>query len=609
MLPLLLVVSSLSSHPSQDWQSQGKIDSREIQVEHRNGNVVEGTEFVHYEYRVSLRLSPAGQVPDWSSATLCDSVCKGKKHAAHEACDSTCDDLCKEKHHVSLKGRAVRLRDRMKEMEKQSASLAKGIGMPGGPNNWSSATSSALRNLQRDVEKEKIEMDVPHWVLPCEKTGRMFGYDQTNVEVKGEFWKVGYYMSKGVKTPIEELKGNHQGTVMRLFKPLRDPIDQGHFPDCKCKFVPSEPPVTDPGKPNIMIGRAPTFSGLGWRDKDGKVTIPDGKQVTVTSTGNGLTKVTVLIVNGSGEAYEVIIEPGTKFVPKDGGTQIMATIGQQKCSVPAKGVALLQVATEPEPTPLFDTIAELRVACTELAKHMPSKDSTFTIMPPNDPLLSRIASIEDRGFFANTIAQARVWIYTDGATMAEINKILIPGVTDGQYVNALYGLGNECSVDLSTPKYRKLLDPALAAGPTSTAEATEWYVDQLRRNDPAEGFAKTVVSKTQAAMATKAEGLDVRHAAHLAISLSDSENKATRLSALDLMDKSIPENLRTEFLGEGGQGVLVSMLTFGDDDEVKRAIEVAKKYGGPAMKQLMESFAFWGRESVRAVAEAAAKDM
>ncbi|MCC7230299.1 MAG: hypothetical protein IT203_07875, partial [Fimbriimonadaceae bacterium] len=416
MLPLLFAAISLSAHPSQDWQSQGKIESREIQVEHRNGNVVEGTEFVHYEYRVSLRLVPDGHVLDWSNMILCDSVCKGKKHAAHEACDSSCDDLCKAKHHVSMKGKAMRLKDRMKQMEKQSASLAKGIGMPGGPDNWSSATSNALRNLQRDVEKEKVEMDVPHWVLPCEQTGRMYGYDLTSVEVKGEFWKVGYYMSRGVKTPIEELKGNHQGTVMRLFKPLQDPVDKVHTLGCQCKFVPSDPPVTDPGKPNIMIGRTPTFSGLGWRDKDGKVTIPDGKQVTVTTTGNGLTKVTVLIVNGSGEAYEVIIEPGTKFVPKDGGTQIMTAIGQQKCSVHSKGAALLQVATAAEPAGSLDTTADVRVACTELTKHMPSTDSTFTITPPNDPLLSRIASIEDRGFFANTIAQTRVWIYTDGAS-------------------------------------------------------------------------------------------------------------------------------------------------------------------------------------------------
>ena len=81
--------------------------------------------------------------------------------------------------------------------------------------------------------------------------------------------------------------------------------------------------------------------------------------------------------------------------------------------------------------------------------------------------------MEDRGYFASTVAQTRVWLYTDAATMADINKRLVPGVTDGLYLNALYGLGAQCSVDLTSARYKSLINPELLAAVTASREADE----------------------------------------------------------------------------------------------------------------------------------------
>ncbi len=612
----LTLLTMVAVATSQDWQPQGQIDSREIKIERREGNVVKGTEFVHYEYRVSIRAVPAQDatdIPIW-----CDASCKGKKHKEHSECDLSCDDRCSKRHFVKLQGYVKKLRDNMKEMTKTSAMKARGIGMPGGPDNWSSTTSNALKAMEAAAKADKAEFDPGHWELPCALTERWYGYSVQDIFVKGEFWKVGYYMTGGVKTPVNEKVDGQEGHVMTVYKTKQDPIVKGSNASCKCTADPVVPP------PIGVIGRTPTFSGLGWRKPDGTVVIPDDKKVKVTCTGKGLTKAEIHVDNKTGEAYEVIIQPGTKLVPEDSGTQVMGCIGNQQMMVAAKGTTVFQVSIKPEPVhyrepqnrqaefltllgiaPVFQ-VGELRVACTEMTKKEPSEKSNFKIVAPNDPMLKRICAIEDRGFMQAAIAQGRVWIYTDGASREQINKRLLPGLTDGMYLNALHGLAR-AGVDMTQARYKPLLDPTLLAAPTASQDATMWFADFLRTQDPKMSFAKKAIDAAKQGMAAKAEPLDARHAGYLVLALSDSDNKEVRTQLLEFIDKAIPETLRAEFLTEGGLGAMLSIATFGDDSEALRVFGLAKKFGGPDCRAMLESFAFFGRESIRTAAEEALK--
>lgn len=204
------------------------------------------------------------------------------------------------------------------------------------------------------------------------------------------------------------------------------------------------------------------------------------------------------------------------------------------------------------------------------------------------------------------MAQGRIWIYTDSATREQINKKLLPGLTDGMYLNALHGL-YKAGVDLTQPKYKVVLDPTLLAAPTASKDATFWYADFLYRNDPKMAYAKRVIDAVKSGLSSKAEAIDARHAAYVAQALSESDSKDIRMMVLDLMHKSIPEAHRAEFLKEGGLAAMLSIGTFGDDAEALKVFEIAKKFPSPETKAMLESFAFFGRESIRAAAEEAAK--
>lgn len=596
-LTMIVTLLLAKQAAAQDWNPQGKIDSREIKIERREGNAVVGTEFVHYEYRVSLRLvdkPDAEAQPVW-----CDAVCNGKKHKNHQECDKSCDTACNLRHPVKLQGKAVEHRDNMKEMTQTSAQKARAIGMPGGPNNWSSATSSALKQMKAAAKADKLDFDAGHWAMPCTLTDREYGYTVKDVQVRGEFWKVGYYMAGGVRTPINQMVDSHEGTVMTVYKCKRDPVSQGSQVACRCLEVPADPPP-----PAEKFGRVPTYSGLGWRKPDGTVVIPDEKEVTVACYGKSLTKAEVRIDNKTDKAYEVVIQPGTKLIPDDSGVQIMTCLGNQTVAVAAASTTVFWVSLAPQPLASF----EFNVACTEINKKEPSEKTKFKIVAPNDPLLARIAAIEDRGFMRSALAQGRVWIYTDNATREQINKRLLPGLTEGMYLNSLHGMAR-AGVDLTQPKYKNLLDPALLAGPTATKEATFWFADFLAQQDPKTGYAKKVLDALRTGLASKAESMDARHAGYVAQGLSESDEKAVRMQVLDFMDKSIPEPLKAEFLTEGGLAALLSIGTFGDDEEALKAFAVAKKFPGAETKAMLESFAFFGRESIRTAAEEAAKEM
>lgn len=595
---LCVALAALGS--TQNWTPEGKIDSREIKVERREGNVVVGTEFIHYEYRVSLRFvekPPVGAVTTW-----CDDECKGNKHKEHSECDDSCDIACSTKHQVKLQGYVVTLRDNMDAMTQASAQKARGIGMPGGPSNWSSATSKALKGLEAAAKADKLEFVAGHANYHCSMTDRIYGYTVEDVQVRGEFWKVGYYMAGGVRTPINQMVDSHEGTVMTVHKTTRNVIEHTVLEKCLC-FEPTKP-LPPPEK---KTGRVPTYSGLGWRQPDGSVVIPDPKKVKVGCYGKNLTQAEIRIENTSGQAYEVSIQPGTKLIPNEGSTQIMTCLGNQTATVAAAGVTTLWVSLQPQPS-FLNLSLPINVACTEMAKKEPSEKTVFKIVAPDDPVLSRIASIEDRGFMQASIAQGRIWIYTDSATREQINKKLLPGLTDGMYLNSLYGLF-KAGVDLNQPKYKSVLDPTLLAAPTASKDATYWYADFLRSADPKMGYAKKVIDALKAGLSSKAEALDARHAAYVVLALSDSESKEARQQVLDLIDKSIPDAHKAEFLKEGGLNALLNIATLGEDAEAMKAIEIAKKFPGANIKSMLEGLAFFGRESIRSAAEEAAKGM
>ena len=610
----VFVVSAFAS--TQDWTSRGKIDSRTTEIPRRENGQVVGTEFVHYEYKVSTSLVPTDDKYPLTY-TWHRNQCRGGKHDDHGKCtDTSCDDKAMHTTRGEIQGNAWPLTTEMRKMEKDSARMAKGLGMAGGPANWSSASSSYISQMIAECNAKVVPFESAPHDTPCTHRYREFGQKLTQIKVRGEFWKVGVFRSRGVDTPINQMVGSHEGTVAELWYPESEPLQVKDGVLCKCKPrpAPDKPTYVDPGPSG---GEIPSVTGPGgceYEDKDDKPVCPYEDQVAFDCTGIDLSQLLLEIENKCSEELQVTIPSGCEFVPENDGTQIMTCTEGLKVGLPPKSTVYAWIGAEPRAS-LFDKLippsveARIKVACTQIQKSMPTSKSKFKMRPTEDPRLKTVLEQPSgSSFFANTVTQGRLWIYKDGSTREQINKVLIPGMTEGMYLNALYGL-DRAGIDLSSGKYRKCLDPKLLNGATASKETTVWFYRLLEQMDPksTEKLRKQSLDEAKRVLGGVPEKIDVRHVAHMAYAMGDSQDKETRLAALSILELNVPAEMRTEFIVEGGIDVLRSAMTFGEDADALRAVQIAKAYPGPETKELLSAMADWGRESIRAAAAEAIK--
>jgi hypothetical protein len=574
------------------WNPQGAIKSDDLKQEHRdaNGNV-EGTEFFHLEYEVSTRLVdlPPGLF-DITNEVVCNNACKGKKHKKHEACDSSCDELCKQNHTITIKGGFDELRDQEDMMERESAKLAqKGAGGAGAPD-WSSAVSHALRDAKRDAEKQKLTMTPAHIVKPCTRIRRYYGVQTKEFQVHCVLKKVGYYMTHGQRTPIDQEVGTQDGVVAYLYYPKKDPIFSDEFVACACRGEeqPEQPP-TEGGIPGEGKKGTPTYSGLGWQKPDGTIVIPE--HVKVTGKGKDLNEAEIDVEND--EPYDLIVTvyAGIILVSEDGDIQTMVVMQTITTTVGAGSTARLYASARPEPDVLSGVIKP-RVACTQMTKHQPDENTRFKVMDSGDDHLKNICAQYERTRIHTGADQGRVWIYTDHATLEEINKRLFPRMSPGQYLNAMAGVA-EAGIDLEDGAYKRCVDIELLEGSTASQAAVDWYVRFWEQHDlkAISNYAKRLVGLERTTLAG-GDRSDVNHAADLAFAFLGSSEGSIRSAGLSLL-AAVPEDKRGAVKSSGGLKRILNGLRSDDEAEVLAALAVVEQYKDSSVANYVAGLASW----------------
>jgi hypothetical protein len=413
--------------------------------------------------------------------------------------------------------------------------------------------------------------------------------------------------------------GNHEGTVAELWYAQQNPIKESDGVLCKCKSVPptpDKPTYVDPGKPGDEVPPVPADDGCEYTDENDKPVCPFDDQVVMEAIGQGLGEVILKVDNRCPYDLEVYVPPGCELVPEDAGTQIMTCTEGLNLALPSRSTRYVWIRVRTGDNPLAALFVDpvegkLKVACTQIAKSQPTSSTRFKLKPSSD---GRLRTVIDQpsgsSFFANTVTQARVWIYKDGTTREQINKVMIPGVTEGMYLNALHGLARS-GVELTSTKYRKCLDPKLLNSPTASKESTLWFYNFLERMDPKSGDKLLNQAKSECSriLSASPERIDVRHVAHLALAMTESPAKEGRAAGIEVLAMAVPDALQLDFLNEGALEVMRQAMTYGEDAEALKAIEIAKNYRKPEVKELLEGIGEWGRESVRAAAAEAGKGM
>lgn len=588
---------------------QGGIKTDETKIEHRDasGNV-EGTEFVHFELNVSVTIIPHGLDPALATADVeCVNECNGKKHAEHSKCDLSCDTPCKKDHHITITGKYEPDNAEMARLTQQSAQMSRAATAGAGPADWSSAYSNILRTIRQSADKAKMTLNPAHVKDPCATVERLYGRIQYDIRVDGEYTKVGFYMSKGVRTPINSSMGKLGGIVGRAYMPSAAPLWTGPpFVVCKCKFVPTPPPVKPPGTPKEFIHNCtPTYSGLGWRKPDGTVVIPEGKNIHIDCHGKSLTRAEVDVRCDGGEALHVCCPPGTVLIPDDGGTQIMVNLEEQEamCEIGPQWASLYARGPFAKDTAHM----ELSVACTELTKHQPTGATKFTIKPANDDRLSHLANMFGRtNFHFGGLDQTRIWIYKDHASFDAINQRMIPGVAEGKYQEALYDVG-QAGVDLDDGAYKPCHRVELLSGITASRESTIWAVGWWASHDK-KALLKQIDTMIKAMPKADSDNQTARHFADIAAGLSQSSDLDVQ-SAAPRWLASIPSSLQARVREYGGFAYFNETLGCGVEGTVLAGLGVLETYGSRDFKDQALAIAGWGTTpKVRArAAEVAAR--
>ncbi|MFI5385586.1 MAG: hypothetical protein ACHQ50_05630 [Fimbriimonadales bacterium] len=587
------------------WNGQGGIKSDDIKVEHRdaNGNV-DGTEFVHLEYDVSCRIVPLGSDGDYPWVWVeCDRECQGKKHKNHSECDLSCDKQCTKDHHFTLKGNYYELRDNMRQMEKDSAALnQRGSAGAAGPPDWSSAVSHALKAAEKDARSQVVDFTPAHITTPCTWDTREYGYHTSQFQVKGVMRKVGYYMSRGVKTPIDQEVGSHEGAVCLLYYPSKDVLNERSVEFCLCNFATFKKPANSL---DSLFG--PTDGGIGWETPGGDPVVPEDGKVDVSAHGKDLNEAEIDVENHTGGDLKVLIFPGLLLISDDDGTQTMVVLEFLAVLVPNGATVQVPVSVGPRDC-YAPTAIKPHVVCTEISKHEPSESTKMHLSSPKDDHLTQLCRMfaNDNLHFGG-LDQTRAWICLSHSTRDEINQRLFPRVTAGTYLNALSDVAST-GVDVEAKEYRPCIDLTLLEGATAREKAVAWFVRLWEGHDLKSliGYAGGLVDHEKQVLAA-GDSAETRHAAHLATAFMSSTEPELRDAGLRIVSDAVPEAKRDEFVRDGGLAGIWDSLGSGNEAEVGKALAIVDAYKAKTYLAQVSGLASYSpNATIKAAAQAVA---
>lgn len=575
LLALFLVTSPAMQGPPMSGSAGFIESSRDFKHEIREGNTVVATQFFKLKYEVTYSVDPTDET-ELSHGFYCQRECQGKVHTQHSECDYSCDKACGwGSHKHTMRGRYVEHPDEMRRAEREADQGAVECGGTTDSRDWTQEVSQ-LRRAFREMARKPKEVKVDHFAGPCSFARKLYQYRKHDWKIKGTFTRSGYTMSRGVKTPLQTVAiFGHSATIAEMWLPEESPYFEDGWVECYCKQ--QSQTAMMPNEMQIMAG--------GFFFQEPRTSCPSTatpKGIVAMCTGQDLFNAFCTVENKTDKPCKGTLLPGTLLIPEDGGTQIEVVTQSADISVlgalpeALKMLGGAHIVIEPG-----DKVAiPVRVLCTEMGKRAPTKATKFRVAQAKDMVVSRLANIAGTSNIKGPWDQARLWIYTDKASMADINKRLTPGVNAGFYLNGLWDVAQRGGVDVSDKAYKGCTDPQLLLNTTSRPQAAEWFVSFLAQTDP-KGLA-TFINKNlgtfSANLAGSHDNIDLRHYSGLASSLLGNSDKGVRMSGLAFLLKGIPADQRAEMIRRGALDGVRDALRSKDKEEAVVALEVVAAY-------------------------------
>lgn len=268
---------------------------------------------------------------------------------------------------------------------------------------------------------------------------------------------------------------------------------------------------------------------------------------------------------------EMHFPSGTTWIPGTAGYQAMTNyqpIRLRMTFVQAGvGIEMLQVPT-----------ATGRTHCLSMNLKEPAPGVKYYPYMPADETITDLAKLAEKSLFRGPWDQARTWIYTNKASLDEINKIISPGVTTGQYVNNLRDIASVAGFNKTDLQNKKLFDPKLLASPSASNEAFGWFASHVAETSPRETAAwlKSAPAEIVTLITSPRDGLDTNHPIRLLQAMLNSSQVEVRRAALEMLEKTKGKDDRLK----GKLGSFALNLHSTDRQEADLAKKAAERLAG-----------------------------
>ncbi|MBX3114369.1 MAG: TonB-dependent receptor plug domain-containing protein [Fimbriimonadaceae bacterium] len=216
--------------------------------------------------------------------------------------------------------------------------------------------------------------------------------------------------------------------------------------------------------------------------------------------------------------------------------------------------------------------AQMRVLCMNMEKKEPAAGVKYLPYRCQDPILREITGRMNNSNFRGVWDQARLWIYTDKATMKQINAKLVSPMTDSAFAMALADVGIAGGLEAKQFLDKDLFTPSLLSGSAAPDYAVAWISQNLLKNLPKE-VAKWLDTSPEALTrlsASDAEDYEQEHLVKVLEWCLRSASPDVRKAALGFVKKNVTKIP----VAKGKVGDLSMSLYSKNEAEVKLALEV-----------------------------------